>query len=139
MQENISKILEKEIREFETALKSALSPSVCEYKNVLDFIHSTRGKRIRPIAGILTALMLGGFSEKQKEFLCAVELVHNATLFHDDIIDEADTRRGKPTLNSTFSNKIAVLSGDYFLSCAIKIIYSLENQRITSLFANMRG
>lgn len=136
MLEKIIKITEKEVKEFEEELKRSLSPSIEEYNSVLEFICHTKGKRIRPIIGILTSLMLGVFSEKQKTFLGAVELIHNATLFHDDIIDDAKIRRNQPTLNSQFSNSVAVLSGDYFLSCAIKSIYSLENQKISSLFAN---
>ena len=65
----------------------------------------------------------------------AIELIHNATLFHDDVIDEADIRRNKKALHKEFSNKIAILAGDYFLSVAIKHIYSLNNPQINQLFA----
>ena len=135
MIEEIKKCIKEELRSFNMALQEGILPSVPEYNKVLDFIFSTKGKQIRPIIGILISKMLGNFSWQQNTFLQAVELIHNATLFHDDIIDEADIRRNKPTLNKKFSNKIAVLSGDYFLSCAIEKIYSLENKQINFLFS----
>ncbi|MCR4880988.1 MAG: polyprenyl synthetase family protein [bacterium] len=136
MLNELSKSLSVELDEFNKGLKNSLVPSVKEYNNVLEYIYTTKGKQIRPIIGILAAKMLGEFSKEQNTFLQAIELIHNATLFHDDIIDEADTRRSYPSLNKEFSNSVAVLSGDYFLACAIKNICSIKKPQVTSLFAD---
>lgn len=136
MLDEISISLSKELIDFNKGLSNSLKTSVKGYEGILEYVHNTKGKQIRPIIGILVSKMLGDFSNQQNIFLQAVELIHNATLFHDDIIDNADTRRNKPSLNKEFSNKIAVLTGDYFLTCAIKNIYAVNNAQITSLFAD---
>ena len=136
MTEELSKFLSVELTEFNIGLKNSLKTSVEKYEDVLDFVFEAKGKQIRPIFGILISRMLGEFSHSQNVFLQAIELIHNATLFHDDIIDEADIRRNRAALNKEFSNKIAVLSGDYFLTCAIKNICSLNDSEIISLVAN---
>lgn len=67
----------------------------------------------------------------------SIEIIHNATLIHDDIIDKADIRRGIETFNSKFDNSLAVISGDYLLSVALKYILSLNNCEILNIFANI--
>ena len=67
----------------------------------------------------------------------AVELIHNASLIHDDIIDESWTRRNEKTLNTMFDNKLAVLAGDYLLAAALNILYEIKNFEVTGLFAEI--
>ena len=136
MLEKFSPKIKNEISVVEAEIKKILTPSISEFSDILEYVYLSKGKCIRPIVGILVSKMLGEFSSEQSRFLAAVELVHNATIFHDDVIDEAQIRRNLPTINSKFSNKIAVLSGDYFLSCAIKTIYSLNNLKINLLFSD---
>lgn len=135
MLEKILQNISIEIADFQEGLKKSLLTSVPGYENILEYIFEVKGKQIRPIVGILAAMMLGRFSKEQNVFLQAVELVHNATLFHDDVIDDSQTRRNMPSLNAKFANKVAILTGDYFLSTAIKNIYSLKNNRINELFS----
>ena len=136
MLNNYLKHIEKELSEFNTGLKKSLRPSVFGFDEILNFISDTKGKQIRPAIGILTSKMFGGFSEEQNIFLRTIELIHNATLFHDDVIDEAKVRRNNPSLNEKFSNKTAVLVGDYFLSSAIKNIICLNEQKINELLSD---
>ncbi len=94
-------------------------------------------KRIRPVLGILytKAANQGRISDKQLELLTVVELVHNASLIHDDIIDKSEIRRGHKTLSSEFDNKLAVISGDYILSLAMEKLTQINNIEIISQFA----
>lgn len=88
-------------------------------------------KRIRSLLGILYTKAQGKeLSEKQLKLLTVIELVHNASLIHDDIIDESKLRRGHKTLSAEFDNKLAVISGDYLLSCSMEILTELENIQI---------
>ncbi len=92
-------------------------------------------KRIRSVLPILYTKALGEeLSNQQLDLLCAIELVHNASLIHDDIIDESDLRRNKKTINAEFGNKLAVISGDYLLSIAMDIITNLNSKDILEKF-----
>jgi geranylgeranyl pyrophosphate synthase len=136
MQEEILNLIKSDINEFNSALVQNTQSTVKDFTPVLSYIFAIKGKQIRPVLGILLAKCLNNScSTEQNLFLQAIELIHNATLFHDDVIDEADTRRNRKTLQKEFSNKIAILTGDYFLSSAIRNIYTLNNSQINSLFA----
>ena len=92
-------------------------------------------KRIRPLLAILYLKAAGVYlQEKHYKLLTAVELVHNASLIHDDVIDEADVRRNQTTLNRSFNTKLAVIAGDYLLSCAMDFLQEINNQQILSNF-----
>ncbi len=92
-------------------------------------------KRIRPLLAILYLKAAGvHLQEKHYKLLTAVELVHNASLIHDDVIDEADVRRNQTTLNRSFNTKLAVIAGDYLLSCAMDFLQEINNQQILSNF-----
>ena len=79
----------------------------------------TKGKQIRPVLVMLSAKMFGDVSEKVLHAAAALEMLHNASLIHDDIVDETDTRRGMPTINYRWGNHVAVLVGDFFVSNAL--------------------
>lgn len=135
MQNKINKLIEKELTQFNFGLKQNIRSSTEEFQEVLEYIIKTRGKQIRPILGILCSNIIGQFNERQNIFLQGIELIHNATLLHDDVIDESKIRRGNIALHQKFSNKIAILTGDYFLSTAIEIIHKLKSQKINNLLA----
>jgi len=78
-----------------------------------------KGKQIRPILVMLSAKLLGEVNDRVVAGAVAVELLHNASLIHDDVVDDTLTRRGKPTINGTWDNHLAVLVGDFFLSNAL--------------------
>ena len=80
----------------------------------------TKGKQLRPLMVMLCASMFGPVSEKVLAAAASVELLHNASLIHDDVVDNAMTRRGRPTINSVWDNHIAVLVGDYFTTAAMQ-------------------
>ena len=89
-------------------------------QQLLSFL-TAPSKRIRPLLGFLFLRgVFGNLTESQQKVLLAVELIHNATLIHDDVIDEASKRRSQETLNSKFDNNLAVVAGDFLLSIALE-------------------
>ena len=95
------------------------------------------GKRIRPGLTLLAAGACGGVNDDTVRFAAAAEMIHNATLLHDDVVDGATTRRGKPTVMSILSSPASVLIGDYWLVKAIRCILDAErySERAIRLFA----
>ncbi len=98
---------------------------------ILRYIHKTKGKQIRPILVLLSAKANGKVSEKSYTAAALLEILHTATLVHDDIVDEAEKRRGFFTINALWKNKVAVLVGDYLLSRGM--LLALENKYYTML------
>lgn len=80
------------------------------------------GKRVRPMTTLLTAVACGGHAERALPFAAAAELVHSATLLHDDVIDEGQERRGRPASRVLFGNLVSVLAGDLLLTRAIELV-----------------
>lgn len=96
-----------------------------------------KGKQIRPMLVILGAKMFGAVTE---EVLCAgaaLEILHNATLIHDDVVDETALRRGNPTINATMGNHVAVLVGDYFVSNALAVGIRTGNVSVVQALSSL--
>jgi octaprenyl-diphosphate synthase len=83
---------------------------------VVQYLLKRKGKELRPTLVLLAAELAGGVTERTYRAAALVELLHTATLVHDDVVDEADTRRGGPSVNALWKNKVGVLLGDYLLS-----------------------
>lgn len=120
-------------------VKSSLFDGI-ELDNSLKFklfdILNAPSKHIRAVLTFLYLKTAGmKIDEKQIIYQSVIELVHNASLIHDDVIDESSVRRSAQTLNSKFGNKLAVITGDYLLSVALKKIRTLENSKIIDIFA----
>ena len=98
---------------------------------------SQGGKRIRPVLTLLSAGACGGINADSVRFAAAAELIHNSTLLHDDVVDGATTRRGKPTVMAILSGPASVLIGDFWLVKAIRCILDAErySERVIRLFA----
>lgn len=95
------------------------------------------GKRLRPILLLNICKMLGRIRKEAYYLAAAVELIHTASLIHDDIIDDADIRRGVPTVNTKWGSKIAVLAGDLLVAKAAKLVIKYGDRRIFSLIADV--
>ena len=80
------------------------------------YILRQKGKRVRPLLVLLSAKICGGITESSYRAATLIEMLHTATLVHDDVVDDADTRRGLASINAVWKNKVAVLMGDYLLS-----------------------
>jgi len=97
----------------------------------------SKGKLLRPIVTLLSAKFFGGVNQKVLQGAAALEMLHNASLIHDDVIDEATERRGVPTINSVWSNHVAVLVGDFFVTGALRCGVATGDGRILSALADM--
>lgn len=105
-------------------------------KSKLFEVLNAPSKHIRAVLAFLFLKAQGReIDEKQIVFQSAIELVHNASLIHDDVIDESQSRRAVQTINSKFGNKLAVITGDYLLSVALKKIRTLDAPEIIDMFA----
>lgn len=99
---------------------------------VEDFVTSRMGKMLRPQFTLLAADTLGQASSHRTLLLAtAVEMLHNASLLHDDVIDHSDTRRGKPSVNALWNNSVAVLVGDFLLAQVMRILYEVNEPDTT--------
>ena len=120
------KVISKELELFEIHFREAVRSRVALLDRIMEYIVKRKGKQIRPMFVLLCAKLGGSISESSFRAASLVELLHTATLVHDDVVDEADERRGFFSINALWKNKIAVLVGDYLLSKGL--LLSLNNQ-----------
>lgn len=94
---------------------------------ITKYILKQKGKKIRPLLVLLSSKMAGGITERSYRGAILVELLHSATLVHDDVVDNAEKRRGLPSINAIWKNKIAVLMGDYLLAKGLMLAVDKED------------
>ena len=134
---HIQKQLSNELDALSTIIAQTLrSDSELTNSIVTNYLKS-KGKMLRPIVALLSAKFFGGINDKALQGAAALEMLHNASLIHDDIIDEATERRGLPTINSVWSNHVAVLVGDFFVTGALRCGVATGDPRILSALADM--
>lgn len=102
---------------------------------IIGFLGGSRGKLLRPTLCYLSARLLGESNERTHFAAVVVELLHNATLVHDDVVDKSDKRRGMPSLNAIFGNKISVLFGDYLLAHSLLAMLECGDTRVFAILA----
>ncbi len=117
----ITQPIKIELESFNKIFRDSLRSSVGLVDLVTRYIIRQKGKKIRPLLVLLAAKVSGGINERSYRGAVLVELLHTATLVHDDVVDNADKRRGLWSINKVFKNKIAVLMGDYLLSKGLLI------------------
>ncbi|SHE43258.1 heptaprenyl diphosphate synthase [Seinonella peptonophila] len=122
--------MKKNLREIETGLFEALKSDHIELQEASHHLLHAGGKRIRPVFVLLSGQFGSPSFAQLKSIAIVLELIHMATLVHDDVIDNAETRRGKPTVKAKWDNRIALLSGDYILACALQELCKFQDQRI---------
>ncbi len=120
-----------ELEAFELKFRHAMKSNVALLDTIMTYIVKRKGKQIRPLFVFLTAKACGGVTESTYKGASLVELLHTATLVHDDVVDDAYERRGFFSINALWKNKIAVLVGDYLLSKGL--LLSLENDEFRLL------
>jgi octaprenyl-diphosphate synthase len=118
---SIRKPVEKEMKEFEAYFNSTLQTSVPLLKIILNYIIRRKGKQMRPLLVFLSAGLNGKITESTFVAATFSELLHTATLVHDDVVDNSRERRGALSVNALWNSKIAVLTGDYLLSQGLLI------------------
>jgi octaprenyl-diphosphate synthase len=112
----IRRPVEEEMRRFKAYFREAMRSEVSLLDKVTQYVLRLKGKRIRPLLVLLSAKLCGGINESTYRGAALVELLHTATLVHDDVVDEALRRRGAFSVNALWKNKVAVLFGDFLLS-----------------------
>jgi octaprenyl-diphosphate synthase len=125
----------EDLRATEEKMKATLNTVAPAIPTVGEHIFMGGGKRIRPLLGIISSKLFGYNGEKITSLACCIEAIHTASLLHDDIIDGARFRRGRPSANSLWGDQIVVLVGDYLFSNALRIINSLGSQKIMDAFS----
>jgi len=127
----------KELDDFVMLFNESLTHSDGLLETVLAHIRQRGGKRMRPMLILLIAKNFGWVTQATQNAAVGLELLHTASLVHDDVVDESGERRGQPSVNATYDNKVAVLVGDYILSTALLRVSLTDHQRIVQLLAEL--
>lgn len=129
--------IEKEFEDFKRLFDSSLQSSHPLLSEVLTYIKQRNGKMMRPILTLLIAKMCGSVTETTLHAALSLELLHTASLVHDDVVDESDKRRGQLSVNAIYNNKVSVLVGDYMLATSLKHSALTGSLRIVDLVARL--
>ena len=132
----ISQPIKTELEEFEQLFKKSMKSNVGLVDLIAKYIIRQKGKKIRPLLVLLSAKLAGGVTPRSYRGAVLVELLHTATLIHDDVVDNADKRRGFWSINAIFKNKAAVLMGDYLLSRGLMIAVEGEDFDFLGVITN---
>jgi octaprenyl-diphosphate synthase len=108
--------VENELKKFDSIFRDAMRSQVALVDIVTRYLLRQKGKRVRPLLVMLSAKLCGEINDSTYRAATLIELLHTATLVHDDVVDDAETRRGLASINAVWKNKVAVLMGDYLLS-----------------------
>lgn len=108
--------IREELKIFQELFKATMRSRVGLVDMIARYVVRQKGKKIRPVLVILSSKVCGGATSSTYRAAALVEILHSATLIHDDVVDDADTRRGLASINAVWKNKVAVLMGDYLLS-----------------------
>ena len=126
-----------ELAEFISMFNESLTHSDGLLGTALSHIRQRGGKRMRPMLILLMAKNFGRVSHVTQNAAVGLELLHTASLVHDDVVDESSERRGQASVNASYDNKVAVLVGDYILSTALLRVSLTDNQRIIQILAEL--
>ena len=129
--------IQLEMSEFEVRFQKSMQSKVPLLDKITHYIVKRKGKQMRPMFVFLTSKMLGEITDKTFDAASLVELLHTATLVHDDVVDDANERRGFFSINAIWKNKIAVLVGDYMLSKVL--LLSIEKNNVDLLHVVARA
>jgi len=128
-------LVQEQIRQVEALMRAQADGHHSELAAALDHLLSAGGKRLRPVVTLLVGRLLGGDTDRLVILASAIEMLHTATLVHDDLIDGALFRRGTPTLNANWSPAATVLTGDFIFAKAAKLAADTNSVEVMHLFA----
>ena len=135
--DDIRRPIEAEWKHYERIMESSLRADNKLQQEVLRYIGSRRGKQLRPLLTLLAAQICNPVTDKTHRSAVALELLHTASLVHDDVVDSSDTRRGMAAVHTKWTNKVAVLIGDYMLAKVIGLVAEVRNIRILELVSQL--
>ncbi len=133
----IRRPIEGEWKQFERLMEQSLRADNKLQQEVLRYVGSRRGKQLRPLLVLLAAQICNPITDKTHRSAAALELLHTASLIHDDVVDSSDTRRGAAAVHVKWSNKVAILIGDYMLAKVIGLVAEVRNIRILEIVSNL--
>lgn len=116
----IKQPVDKELNDFRALFEASLTSTNPRLQDVLSYIKKRRGKMMRPILVMLMAKLFGKLNDATLHAALSLELLHTASLVHDDVVDESDERRGQSSVNAIYNNKVSVLVGDFMLATSLK-------------------
>ena len=134
--QQIRSVIETEMSDFIQTWNQCMRSDNALLQEVLDHVTSRRGKMMRPMLTLLSAKLCGAVTQDTLYSAVALELMHTATLIHDDVVDESEERRGQNSVNKTYDNKIAVLVGDFILALSIENVSKVANRKFSSIVAS---
>ena len=134
---DIRQPIESDWKRYEKVLHETLRADDKVQQRVLDYIVSQRGKQLRPLVVLLCAQICNPITDKSLRSAVALDLLHNASLVHDDVVDNSDMRRGQPAVHTQWTNKVAVLMGDYMLAKVIGLVAEVRNIRILEIVSSL--
>lgn len=133
--EKIKAPIAEEMKIFEKEFRQAMSSDVPLLDRIMTYIVKRKGKQMRPMFVLLSAGVTGGVNERTYRGASLVELMHTATLIHDDVVDDAFQRRGFFSVNALWKNKIAILVGDYLLSSGLLLSINNDEYKMLKLLS----
>lgn len=125
------------LAKFDKNLDGIIKEDIPVLKKIKKHVITSGGKRIRPFSHYLFCQFLNVKDKNWLDVGSVAELIHAASLLHDDVVDNAPIRRGKPTIGSLFGDKTAILAGDYLLACGISRLNSLGNPELMEIFSQV--
>lgn len=128
--DSIKAVIAPDLVRLNTLIRTQLHADNPLMDTVIESYLTSKGKQIRPIIVMLCARMFGEITQRVLDAAAAVELLHNASLIHDDVVDESKLRRSEPTINAVWDNHIAVLVGDFFVSTSLQRAIDTGDMRI---------
>ncbi|HKJ69836.1 MAG TPA: polyprenyl synthetase family protein [bacterium] len=133
---DIKSVVSEEIRTFEEEFTDSMQSRVFLINKIASYITRQRSKKIRPILVLISSRLCGEPTQNTYQAAVLMELLHTATLIHDDVVDDADIRRGLPSINAVWKNKISVLMGDYLFSKALINMIKLRDFNALQLLSD---
>jgi octaprenyl-diphosphate synthase len=129
-------LLRDDLAAVDDVLRRSLDSDVTLIRQVAEYIIGSGGKRLRPALVVLAALACGYRGSDHRTLAATVEMIHTATLLHDDVVDESSLRRGHATANAMFGNAASVLVGDFLYSRAFQLMVSVDNMRVLRVLSD---
>lgn len=133
--ETVTKLIAEDLTRLESTIQKLITTKIGFIKEIVNHIIRSGGKRVRPILIILTARLCGYKGEKHIPYAAIIEFIHTATLLHDDVVDNAQTRRGSSTANIVWGNEPSVLVGDFLFSKSFELMAHNGNEEIMRIMS----
>lgn len=133
--ETVTKLIADDLTNLESTIQHLITTKIGFIKEIVNHIIRSGGKRVRPILIILTSRLCGHKGEKHIPYAAIIEFIHTATLLHDDVVDNAQTRRGSSTANTVWGNEPSVLVGDFLFSKSFELMAHNGNEEIMRIMS----